>query len=71
MTTITIELPDTTPIMSIIEFANSLSCDAQLSGRNHFTFQPNQAPISRGNVTAFRTARAVAANEQPTPPPAA
>jgi hypothetical protein len=70
MATITLELPDTTPIMSIIQFANSLGCDSQLAGANHFRFKPREQPASAGRVVAFRLARA-AVNAQPTPPGAA
>jgi hypothetical protein len=70
MATIIIELPDTTPVMSIIQFANSLGCDSQLAGANHFRFKPREPSASAGRVVAFRLARAVV-NGQPTPPSAA
>jgi len=66
MATITLELPDTTPVMSIIQFANSLGCDSQLAGSNHFRFKQREQSASVGRVVAFRLARA-AVNGQPAP----
>jgi hypothetical protein len=70
MATITLELPDTTPVMSIIQFANSLGCEPQLAGANHFRFKSREQSASAGRVVAFRLAKAEI-NAQPTPSGAA
>lgn len=43
MRTITIELPDNTPIISLMEFAAQIKCDMKLVEHNRFRFQPSDS----------------------------
>jgi len=50
MRTITLELPDDTPIMSLIEFAAQIQCDMRLVEHNRFRFERK----TRSSATATR-----------------
>ena len=52
MRTITIELPDDTPIMSLIKFAAQIKCDMRLVEHNRFRFSKKAVSTApRNNVT--------------------
>lgn len=52
MRTITLELPDDTPIMSLIEFAAQIQCDMRLVEHNRFRFsRKTGSTATRNNVT--------------------
>lgn len=52
MRTITIELPDDTPIMSLITFAAQIKCDMRLVEHNRFRFSKKAVSTApRNNVT--------------------
>jgi hypothetical protein len=70
MRTITLELPDNTPVMSIIRFANDLGCDAKLAGLNHFRFKPREESRQLSTVVSLSAVRANS-DQNPTPPSAA
>lgn len=62
MRTITIELPDDTPIMSLIEFSAQIGCDMKLVEHNRFRFD-RRGPVQ--NVVRLPArVRAVEQTEQ-------
>lgn len=44
MRTITIELPDTTPLMALMEFSAQIGCDMKLVEHNRFRFEKTPNP---------------------------
>jgi len=57
MRTITIELPDDTPIISLMEFAAQIKCDMKLVEHNRFRFHPHQANTTCASNIAHFPAR--------------
>lgn len=43
MATITIELPDDTPVISLMRFAAQIGCDMTLADHNRFKFKRNES----------------------------
>ncbi len=63
MATITIELPDDTPVISLVRFAEQIGCDMKLVEHNKFRFHRNG---SQNTVVRMPTrARAVSASAGP------
>ncbi|WP_417315650.1 hypothetical protein [Cycloclasticus pugetii] len=63
MRTITIELPDDTPIISMMKFAAQIQCDMKLVEHNHFRFSRND---NQGSVVRMPTrARVVSSSNGP------
>ncbi|GGE75742.1 hypothetical protein GCM10011533_30110 [Streptosporangium jomthongense] len=63
MRTITIELPDNTPIISLMQFAAQIKCDMKLVEHNRFRFSPAEG---QSNVVRMQS-RPRAVNAQTGP----